>query len=1025
MPLITMGVCNSAPFADNMGSEVLSMFPSYRWGAALAICALTLCAGRPAHPASVPPEKLAADLIAIRSQQGRDQWLNANKALLTQDLQKSLLARGDSLQKTGNYIEANRIYDISFAVAQHMSDPCAQVEALYRIGLSSHFQSDFDRALTFYTKAAGEAESNDCKLDLAKSLRFIGTIYDDQGKTDLSEQTLKRSFQIHESLQNKSGMARVLMDLGILMEERNDYDSAMQNYQKALNLAREAGDQMMEATALNNIAVNYDLRGNNDLAVRYYNQSLILNRKLKNDPQLANNLINLGSVYQSRGDFVPALHYIEEALSIQQRLKMKKGMAYSLTNIGQIYGEQGDYALALYYFGKVHSLFLAANLKAEAANILVDMGQIYVLQGKYETAIANFHRSGEVQRAEKNTRYLMRALCNLGNTYLRQHRLQQALQNYRECLKLGDRAPLANLRSSALLGTAQVYFAQAHYDDALRFATLSCDLARQGGYLDVLWQAETSQGQCYIALKQPQLARQSILQAIDVLEAQRKATVGGEEESQKFFETRTSPYELMVGLSLGDGQEFDALTYAERSRARVLLDVLHSGHARINAAMSDAEQKKEQTLSERIYLLNSQVQDAAESDNPDEKQISVLKSAVEKARLDLKAFESDLYSTHRELMVQRGDAPILNRDDAAKLTGDGQTAFLEYAFTKTKVYLFILTQHGLKVAPLSISSDRLKLEVETFHNHIAARTLGFQQEARSLYRSLIEPAADQIRDAGALVIVPDGILWDLPFQALISENGSYLIEKCAVSYAPSLTVLREMRNQRKQAAQPPAVLAFANPVLGKETIGQVKLVFRNQTLNPLPDAQAEANAIKRIYGNSNTHVYSGADALESALKQEISHYDIVHLATHGIVNPSNPLYSYLLFSRSGKQDPEDGLLEAWEIMKLPLKARLVVLSACDTARGRVGAGEGVVGLSWAFFVAGCPTSVVSQWKVESLSTSMLMEEFHRNVKLSLGGTGVHNSKAEALRKAALVLMKNEKYGHPFYWASFILIGDPS
>ena len=101
-----------------------------------------------------------------------------------------------------------------------------------------------------------------------------------------------------------------------------------------------------------------------------------------------------------------------------------------------------------------------------------------------------------------------------------------------------------------------------------------------------------------------------------------------------------------------------------------------------------------------------------------------------------------------------------------------------------------------------------------------------------------------------------------------------------------------------------------------------------------------------------------------------------------------------------------------------MHADLAVLSACETGRGRPGAGEGVIGLSWAFFVAGCPTTVVSQWKVESASTTELMLAFHRNLRSG-------RSKALALQAAALKLLRESRYRHPFYWAGFVVVGDGS
>jgi len=199
-------------------------------------------------------------------------------------------------------------------------------------------------------------------------------------------------------------------------------------------------------------------------------------------------------------------------------------------------------------------------------------------------------------------------------------------------------------------------------------------------------------------------------------------------------------------------------------------------------------------------------------------------------------------------------------------------------------------------------------------------------------------------------------------------------------------------------------------------------VLMDEKLDPLPEAERQVNVMKQIYGAQKTRVYIGAEAREERVKAEAGSYRILHFATHGILNDSSPMYSQLLLAQSEADANEDGLLEAWEIMKLNLNADLVVLSACDTARGRVGAGEGMIGLSWAFFVAGSPTSILSQWKVDSASTTELMVEFHRQLKAQMANPGDSFSAARALREADLKLLRSERYRHPFYWAGFVVTG---
>src|SRR5262249_34687868 len=142
---------------------------------------------------------------------------------------------------------------------------------------------------------------------------------------------------------------------------------------------------------------------------------------------------------------------------------------------------------------------------------------------------------------------------------------------------------------------------------------------------------------------------------------------------------------------------------------------------------------------------------------------------------------------------------------------------------------------------------------------------------------------------------------------------------------------------------------------------------------------------------------------------------------HGMLNNASPMYSHLALAQGDAN--EDGLLEAWELMQLDLKAELAVLSACETARGRIGAGEGMIGLSWALFIAGVPSIVVSQWKVEWAGARDLRVKFHRLLIAERGAGQAKATKAAAWRQAALQLMKDPETRHPFYWAGFVLVGD--
>jgi CHAT domain-containing protein len=591
---------------------------------------------------------------------------------------------------------------------------------------------------------------------------------------------------------------------------------------------------------------------------------------------------------------------------------------------------------------------------------------------------------------------------------------------------MGDKDGIA----SALHTIGVVHRKQGRYSEALDFAERATTIARQIGAFDVLWETRLNAGSAYRALNQSDRARLSFDEAIAVIEAMRAQVAGGEREQQGFFENKLSPYHAMVDLLVARNSPTEALTFAERAKARALLDMLYSGRVNIVKAMTGQEQERERTLRAELISLNMQVARANQQDKPDQAGVGELKSLREKARLNYEAFQTSLYAAHPELKVQRGEAQVIKAEEIAELAPDAGSALLEYVVMDNVTYLFTVTKDvgtakaEVRAYTLPIKRDDLSKQTETFRRQLAARDLGFRGSAANLYALLIKPAEAQLRGKTSIVIAPDGKLWDLPFQALLSGPQRFLIEDAAISYTPSLTALREMMKRRKNQDANPApatLLALGNPKLGQETLDGAALALRGEKLDPLPEAEQEVKALRRLYGVSQSKVYVGAEAREDRVKNEAGKAAILHFATHGILNDASPMYSHLALAHGDTN--EDGLLEAWELMQLDLKADLVALSACETARGRFGAGEGMIGLTWAMFVAGVPTTIVSQWKVRSDSTADLMIAFHRRLRAQLARPAGQRDVASALRLAALEIKRNPKYRHPFHWAPFVVVGD--
>lgn len=836
------------------------------------------------------------------------------------------------------------------------------------------------------------------------------------------------ALDIAQRLNDKRGMFVALRVKSGVARARGDYKQTLAYLEQCLKLAEELGDKTLIGDALNSMAIISAHQSDYPKALALFQRNLRIKVELGNKADIAIELLNIGNIYVYQGDLVRALEHYQRSLRLAQEVGDKATAAGTLNSIGNLYSSQGNYAQALEYFQQSLKIKQEVGEKLGVARALNNIGVIYSFQGQYVQALDYLHQSLKILEELGDKLVLVEAWHYIGGVYLSKGDYVQALAYDQRALKAAEELGNNQLVSQILQNVSESYLQLGQYQAAAGFAERAASLAVQVGSPEMVWNAKTIAGKAHLARNQPELARRHFLESIDVIEKLRGRVAGSVQDQQRFFENKIAPYQAMVHLSLAQDDTTQALTYAERAKGRVLLDVLSSGRADITKSMTSDELKRDRELSAEIASLNTQLVRLKAQGKPAEAQRADLQARLDKTRLEYEAFQASLYAAHPELKVQRGQTQPLTLDEAAALLPDTQTAILEYVVTEDKSYLFVLRKASktvdVTVHTLTVKSTELAQMAESFLQRVAERDLTVKQPAQRLYDLLIKPAEGQLRAVRKLYIVPDGTLWNVPFQALHQGSArGYLIEQYAVGYAPSLSVLREM-GKRANALRTPqrsprddtqsTLLAMGNPALSTDTVTKVRFTHRDEPLSPLPDAEKEVNTLGQLYG-PGSRVLIGRQALEATMKAEAGKFKILHFATHAILNDRNPLYSHIVLSRTDNEVNDDGLLEAWEIMKLDLNAELAVLSACETARGRIAAGEGIIGMSWALFVAGTPAAVVSQWKVDSARSSELMIEFHRN-RLRKRMT-----KSEALRQAALKVFRGP-YNHPAYWAGFILIG---
>ncbi|MBV9923525.1 MAG: CHAT domain-containing protein [Acidobacteria bacterium] len=818
-------------------------------------------------------------------------------------------------------------------------------------------------------------------------------------------------------------LARLLNAEGMGLADQSDYDSALSLFGLALSITERLDFKFGTCFILNNVGDSLRHKGDYDGATAALVRSRALAEELDNAEAAARATANLALVQLLRGEHAAALASCERSIAVFEALGKKGQVAVILHNIGSLYADQGDLDRSLEFFRRALPLREAAGDKAGLAKTLNNFGEVNARKGRTAEALDYLNRSLALKRELGDRSGISTTLNSLAHLARDRGDDAAALKGYEEALAIRQALGLKGMVAETLCDMAGLFLGRGEYERALEASERAAALSREMGALSVLWAARANAGGALRALGRKDEARRAFEEAVSIIERLRLQTAGAAPEQQLFFEDKVAPYHALVELLLEEGRAGEALAFAERAKARVLLDVLSGGRVSVTKAMTPDELARERQLTGDLAALNTKLSREHAAASPDAARLDALARGLEGARFEYESFEASLYSKHPELRVLRGQAqPFDLGRDASALVGEDE-ALLEFAVTEGKTFLFVLTRErgpakpSLNVYQLDVKQKELARDAEHFRELLEKRSYDFRKPARALYEQLLAPAAGQLKGKTSLVIVPDAALWGLPFQALLDAQNRYLIEERAVSYAPSLSVLREMSRGRRQAARAGATLmAVGYTGAEKGEAAQAALLGPNGAA-PLPEAARQARELGRLYKAGESKVYVGEEASEDRVKRDVGRYRFVQFATHGRLDDANPMYSHVVLS-PGADRAEDGLLEAWEMMNLDLHADMVVLSACDTARGRTAAGEGVIGMSWALFIAGSPTTVVSQWKVESSSTTELMLDFHRNL------LSARVSKAEALRRASLRLLRGpQDYHHPFYWAGFIIVGD--
>jgi CHAT domain-containing protein len=518
--------------------------------------------------------------------------------------------------------------------------------------------------------------------------------------------------------------------------------------------------------------------------------------------------------------------------------------------------------------------------------------------------------------------------------------------------------------------------------------------------------------------------------AISALESLRNR-LGNPELRATFLGSRSDVYELRVDILMrlaaarpGEGFERAAFEASEKARARSLLDVLRESGAAIRSGVDPALAARERDLERRLALKQDRLQIFLARGKGDQAESRTLEIESEQIRAELDNLDAEI--RQKDPRYAELTRPGAASTEEIQTLLDSGTLLLEYSLGRERGYLWAVDATTLRAFVLP-GREEIERAARAFHQALSTPAPSGDGRVRigqELSRMLLGPVAGELGER-RLAIVPDGALGYIPFDVL-PEPGrpDPVLVRHEVVELPSASVLAaERRELARRAPARELALVIADPVFQADD----PRVARNPQkasavaprLNRLRFSREEALAIASLAppGAVKTELDFAAGR-DLVLSGRLRDFRYLHFATHGIFDTERPELSGLALSRVDPAgNPREGSLRLRDVYDLDLAADLVVLSGCETALGKEIRGEGLLGLTRAFFYAGAPRVVASLWWIDDRATATLMEAFYR----AMWTEGLRP--AAALRKARLALARQPRFRDPSYWGAFVLQGD--
>jgi CHAT domain-containing protein/Tfp pilus assembly protein PilF len=794
-----------------------------------------------------------------------------------------------------------------------------------------------------------------------------------------------RALELYLDIEDTRGEGEVFGRLGLIYWNL-DPDSCLAYYQQALRAREKVDDKFLVGATLNSLGVVYLSKfGVLDSAIYYLEHACRVREQIADLTGLGNSLVYLALSYTYNGQYVKAQDAYVESYEVNKQVGNKVKMAEAMQNSAFLLNSTGHYQEAL------DKLEIALRLRKElddpvkTGNVLNEQGNVYSSMRDYDKAIELYTESLEIMNAEENPEGLSIGYNNIGTILDEVKRFDKAIDYYNRSLDIcrqsgnekGVGTALGNLGNS-YYGLGEFEKAESYQQQALAISSKLNLIENEIHNLINLSNAQNALGKLDDARKNCQLAL------------------------QKASEMDNPALVWISTLNLGDnhekrGEYQKAIGYYEQALGIV---------EEIRLSLSSEEFRSEYMAAERfayeglVHLLGRL------------HQLDPLKG------YDQKAFLYAERSKSRAFLDMLSDTTLPATLPEIQRSIPDQTLALEYFLGDSSSCLWVISQeqHDMFVLP---GRQELADDIETLRFSLSQPDPDnlpfYSQSAQQLYGLLLGPARKLLKKNTYLVIIPDGELFYLPFEALLTKSPNrgkasdpasfpYLVLRHPISYGHSSTILMNMPSGHWTESPTPAnLLALGDPAFPSN-------------YQRLGHSATEVNNIASLFESTAADVFTREEASEQRIKaMPLDAYRYIHFATHGTVDEVVPDFSSLVLAPDPDRN-EDGLLQAWEIAEMQMNAEMVVLSACQTGLGKMVRGEGLIGLTQSLIYSGASSVIVSLWSVADHSTSDIMTSLYHHLIID------EMDKSMSLQKAKHSMLEDVNLAHPFYWAPFILIG---